>query len=199
MAKKKVFISGSKSISKLTDEMLAALDKIIQDGDTILVNPGVYNDGFKGRELYNLHGVKALVRSVEGPASTILDGEGKRRVVKGTASETQDIWTNHVLRLEGFTICNGYHNGPGGVAWGIVANCVISNNVATRIGAVSTQSRLENCLIVGNVASNLNSEARGLMLDRTETVNCIIVGNTGNTAGGAAGMERRSCRRGCRG
>lgn len=35
--KKKVFISGSKSISKLTDEMLAALDKIIQDGDTILV------------------------------------------------------------------------------------------------------------------------------------------------------------------
>ena len=37
MAKKKVFISGSKSISKLTDEMLAALDKIIQDGDTILV------------------------------------------------------------------------------------------------------------------------------------------------------------------
>ena len=37
MAKKKVFISGSKSISKLTDEMLAALDKIIHDGDTILV------------------------------------------------------------------------------------------------------------------------------------------------------------------
>ena len=35
--KKKVFVSGSKSISKLTDEMLAALDKIIQDGDTILV------------------------------------------------------------------------------------------------------------------------------------------------------------------
>lgn len=35
--KKKVFISGSKSISKLTNKMLAVLDKIIQDGDTILV------------------------------------------------------------------------------------------------------------------------------------------------------------------
>lgn len=35
--KKRVFVSGSKSISKLTDEMLAALDKIIQDGDTILI------------------------------------------------------------------------------------------------------------------------------------------------------------------
>lgn len=35
--KKKIFISGSKSISKLTDEMIAALDKIIQDGDTVLV------------------------------------------------------------------------------------------------------------------------------------------------------------------
>ena len=36
-SKKKIFISGSKSISKLTEEMLSALDKIIQDGDTILV------------------------------------------------------------------------------------------------------------------------------------------------------------------
>jgi len=36
-SKKKVFISGSKSISKLTAEMREILDKIIQDGDTILV------------------------------------------------------------------------------------------------------------------------------------------------------------------
>lgn len=35
--KKRIFISGSKSISKLTDEMFEVLDKIIQDGDTILV------------------------------------------------------------------------------------------------------------------------------------------------------------------
>lgn len=35
--KKKIFISGSKSISKLTEEMYGILDKIIQDGDTILV------------------------------------------------------------------------------------------------------------------------------------------------------------------
>lgn len=35
--KKKVFISGSKSISKLTNKMLEVLDKIMQDGDTILV------------------------------------------------------------------------------------------------------------------------------------------------------------------
>lgn len=35
--KKKIFISGSKSISKLTDKMLAVLDKIMRDGDTILV------------------------------------------------------------------------------------------------------------------------------------------------------------------
>lgn len=36
-SKKKVLISGSKSISKLTEKMLAVLDKIVQDGDTILV------------------------------------------------------------------------------------------------------------------------------------------------------------------
>lgn len=35
--KKKVFISGSKSISKLTEKMFAVLDKIMQNGDTILV------------------------------------------------------------------------------------------------------------------------------------------------------------------
>jgi len=34
---KKIFISGSKSISKLSAEMFEVLDKIIQDGDTILV------------------------------------------------------------------------------------------------------------------------------------------------------------------
>ena len=37
MIKKKIFISGSKSITKLTDEMIAVLDKIMQDGDAILV------------------------------------------------------------------------------------------------------------------------------------------------------------------
>lgn len=36
-SKKKVFISGSKSISKLKAEMCEILDKIIRDGDTILV------------------------------------------------------------------------------------------------------------------------------------------------------------------
>ena len=35
--KKKIFISGSKSISKLTDKMFTVLDKIIQDGNTVLV------------------------------------------------------------------------------------------------------------------------------------------------------------------
>ena len=35
--KKKVFISGSKSISKLSAEMFGILDQIIQDGYTILV------------------------------------------------------------------------------------------------------------------------------------------------------------------
>ena len=35
--KKKIFISGSKSISKLTDKMFAVLDKIIKEGNTILV------------------------------------------------------------------------------------------------------------------------------------------------------------------
>ena len=36
-SKKKIFISGSKSISKLTDKMFAILDKTIQNGNTILV------------------------------------------------------------------------------------------------------------------------------------------------------------------
>ena len=36
-SKKKIFISGSKSISKLTDNMHDILDKIIKEGDTILV------------------------------------------------------------------------------------------------------------------------------------------------------------------
>ena len=36
-SKKKIFISGSKTISKLTDNMIDILDKIIKEGDTVLV------------------------------------------------------------------------------------------------------------------------------------------------------------------
>lgn len=165
----------------------------IIDGDTILVKPGLYAEECNNiGGVYNRHGDNATIRSTEGPRCTVISGNGQRRVLKGTASETQNNWTNHVLKVEGFAICNGFHAGPGGVAWTLLSNCIVSNNVATGSGAVATCSRFKNCLIVNNTANNQNATAKGLILDQSEAVNCTFVGNAGNTTGGAAGMERSS-------
>ncbi len=160
------------------------------DGDTILVAPGVYKETADNTGgVYNRNSRNATVRSTDGPLATIIDGDGARRVVKGTASSTQDEWETHCLLFDGFTLRNGYRDGAAAVAWGKFNNCIISGNVSPGTSGVSNDVRLENCLIVDNVASNLEAKARGLLFVRTEAVNCTIVGNRGTTADGAAGIE----------
>lgn len=163
------------------------------DGDTILVAPGIYKETSNSiGGVYNINGRIATIRSTEGPLATIIDGDGQRRVVKGTATETQDDWTNHVLTLEGFTLQNGKRDSTAGASYANLVDCILSNNVSARTACAAAACHLENCLIVGNVASNVNAEGYGLLLDQAEAINCTIVANTGNPAGKTGGIGRSS-------
>jgi len=163
------------------------------DGDTILVGPGIYKETASSTGgVYNTNGCVATLRSTDGPFATIIDGDRQRRVVKGTATETQNDWTNHALTLEGFTLRNGKRDGTAGVAYANLVNCIISNNVSARTACAAAACHLENCLIVGNVASNVYAEGIGLVLDQAEAFNCTIVANTGNPAGKTGGIGRSS-------
>jgi hypothetical protein len=130
-----------------------------------------------------------LIRSADGPLVTYIDGSGVRRVVKGTASSTQNSWTEHTLLLEGFTIQNGKHSGPGGVAYVKLRNCILSNNIALNMTAVSYAAHMENCLIVGNVASNASHKTDGILFAKTDLINCTVVGNKCLFADGANVMN----------
>ena len=179
-----------------SDKAFKTIQKAVEtctDGDTILVAPGIYKETRDNTgAVYNSNGRTATVRSTDGPLVTIIDADGKRRVVKGTATETQDDWTNHALTLEGFTLRNGNRDGTGGVSYANLVNCIISNNVSARTACAAAACRLENCLIVANVASNVLSEGTGLVLDQTVAINCTIADNSGEDAGKAAGVGRSS-------
>ncbi len=148
------------------------------DGDTILVKPGVYKENSSGDGgLYNLHGIKVTIKSTDGPLHTTIDGERKRRVVKGTAAELEDVWANHSLLLDGFTLQHGFHNLPGAALFCNLRNCIIRDNIAGK-SAIARCVKLENCLIVSNVVNNNEQSMNAVLLDHLEMINSTVSDNT---------------------
>ncbi|MEM7390832.1 MAG: right-handed parallel beta-helix repeat-containing protein [Verrucomicrobiota bacterium] len=89
-------------------------------GDVIVVAPGTY------RLVANIvAGRSLLIKSVAGPASTILDGQGLTRVL---------FMAQPAAVVDGFTIRNGVAEAGGGVYFdrvGTVRNCIIENCTST--------------------------------------------------------------------
>jgi len=96
------------------------------------------------------------LRSVNGPAVTIVDGNGSARGFKITADRAV---------LDGFTITKCKAAGPGGAVWTedcspTVQNCIMSNNTASSFGGGLAAEKggqtkgplVRNCLIVDNTA-----------------------------------------------
>ena len=179
-----------------SDKAFKTIQKAVEscaDGDTILVGPGIYKETADSTGgVYNINGRVATIRSTEGPLATVIDGNGQRRVFKGTATEDQNEWAERCLTLDGFTLRNGKRDGTGGASYARLVNCILSNNVSARAACAAAACHLENCLIVGNVASNVYAEGIGLVLDQAEAFNCTIVANTGNPAGKTGGIGRSS-------
>jgi len=143
-----------------------------QDGDVILVSPGVYP------EQIDFSGKNIVIRSITGPETTILDGQGLHTVVLFVGGEGPSA------RLDGFTVRNGRGvevEYAGGI-WcrnssPTIANCIITGNYgwtamtggpggAGGIGSERGSITVEGCVIESNFAGDGIDGAGGIAFER---------------------------------
>ena len=104
------------------------------DGDVILVSPGTYTatNVDLDSEVINTGGLGVEIRSIEGPESTIIDGQRLRPVVVCTQGETAETI------ISGFTITGGASSWGGGIfcknSSPTFTNCIIADNTAAERG-----------------------------------------------------------------
>ena len=149
-----------------------------EPGDEILVTNGVYSTG--GRVVYSNQATNRVaitkavtVRSVNGPAVTVIEGYQEPGTIFGTNAVRCVYMTNDAL-LAGFTLTNGstrdlvYQDSGGGVR------------------CESTSALISNCVLVGNAAIYVGGGAYlGTLVNCTLSRNSAPYGNTGGYGGGA--------------
>ncbi|MFT5232159.1 MAG: hypothetical protein ACI9UK_001100 [Candidatus Krumholzibacteriia bacterium] len=181
-----------------------------KDGDTILVAAGTYSWTSQGtdnlgvrewgmmlfnREVQNIH-----LRSESGPASTIIDMEGKGRAM-------YLVGYNDGVVIEGFTFTNGnailstYGYGAGGailmhLSSPTLRNCVFSNSRGTQGGGVANvgqnEAVIEDCQFVNNSSQwgggyyGVNSIPRSLIKD------CEFLNNRASATGAGAVIDSQA-------
>jgi predicted outer membrane repeat protein len=156
------------------------------NGDTVLVHDGIYVENI------NFSGKAITVRSANGAAGTIIDGNASGSVVTFNTGEGSGSI------LDGFTIRNGSGDSEG---WGggiycilsspTIINCTINGNTANSGGGIgfnnSSSPIITNCTISGNTAL-IGGGIQSRSSSPTIT-NCTINGNTGTWASGGIGVD----------
>lgn len=175
-----------------------------QNGDLILVNDGVYQEGTlnnpgtypAANRVYVNRAV--TVRSVNGPDATFIVGS------TNASSRVRCVYLIDGASISGFTLTNGaVQYGAGGVesssGSAVISNCTIVGIAGTAVqsgsvynsiirenrsttfsfGVGAYQSRLSGCLIVSNYSSYRGGGAGGSSL-----TNCVVVGNYAGSFGG---------------
>ena len=133
------------------DNIQAAIDAS-SNGDEIVVMPGTYTGS--GSYVVNMNGKQVLLRSQEGPQSTIVSGQNQRNVFFCGNNETVSTI------ISGFTITEGSGSQGGGI------RCLVSS------------PRIENCHIINNYAGQGGGFASlGSGPDLGEIVNCVFKNN----------------------
>lgn len=180
----------------------AAID-VCYPNDIIIVSNGTYDTGWRyapGQPMPPLPtwptrlvvSNTITVRSLNGPAQTIIDGSGSLRCV----------YLNNGATLDGFTLVNGLTvagafvaDGRGAGVFGtskscIVSNCIISGNYAVHAGGGVYGCTLFDSTVENNMSDGSGGGAAGGVLN-----NCLIAGNYsgGGAGGGADGATLNNC------
>jgi len=146
-------------------------------GRLVLVTNGVYQTGVamaSGTNRLALTNTLVL-RSMNGPAATIIDGGGTVRCAY--------LGPNTVI--SGFTMTNGVAESGGG-AWcanlGIVTNCVLTGNSAGNGGGVCGGS-LYDCTLTSNTTALWGAGGGAF---RSKLYDCMLTNNWADLGGGGA-------------
>lgn len=197
---------------------------ISADGDLVLVTNGYYRAGGTTNwpEFSALTNRLAItnaitVRSMNGPGSTFILGAGPL----GDAA-IRAVFMAPGSTLSGFTISNGYtrsvgdyyHERSGGGVWCsdqscVISNCIITLNIAAKVGGGVFQGTLYNCTIRRNDSSDEGGGAWQSALSACTLVdnfsflgggsyysvlfNCTLASNLAFRGGGAEGGELYHC------
>ena len=160
------FASWSTAATNLQNAVDAAAP-----GALVLVNDGIYGTGNRsvdGTTSNRLEVTYPLtIQSVNGPASTAIDGGG---AVRG-------VYLADGAALIGFTVTNGFTSANGGGVFcettsAMVSNCVLIANGAGNNGGGAFQGSLQHCVLTGNYSYN------GCGADSSLLNACTVSGNT---------------------
>jgi hypothetical protein len=177
--------------------------EVVVDGGTVWVTNGVYSNSevfYNG--LTNRLAVKKpiIVRSVNGPALTIIEGKhGTTTTGPFQEDAVRCVYLSQGASLIGFTLQNGgtaqYVTGMNRIGGGavysensncFVSNCVCSNNNAFDGGAVHGGT-FYNCVLISNTGYN------GGAVSGSTLYSCVIKNNQGYAGGGAVQSTLYNC------
>ena len=190
--------NGGLSPETALQTIQAAID-VAETGGNIVVADGVYTSSSEDSPITNWKNSRLHIRSVNGAASTIIDGEGRHRCIAMTARRPTDpptsyayeTWRDYVT-MDGFTFRNGYSRTAGAAVMSVtLKNCIITGSVSGTGGAAYAVN-LENCIVRGNANHNYNRNADSpSAVANGSLVNCTVVANTNLSNVGACTL--RSC------
>ena len=166
-------------------------------GYTVFVAEGVYGDE-PGDEVMGTEGNWSRIVIPDGVTvkatgrceDTIILGRKATEVLSGGGCGTDSarcVYLNASSHIEGFTLTGGYSTQTGsttkdgggfcsqGSSYGIVVNCVVSNNVASGTGGTGFGGRCFGCRFYDNTAVT----AHGKGLRYSNAYNCILKDSNG--------------------
>lgn len=195
------YLSWTSAASNIQDAV-----NVAASGDTVLVSNGVYQTGgtnfsalYQSTNRIVISG--QIVRSVNGPAVTIIKGAWHSPTVACGQAAVRCVWFSSGS-LIGFTLTSGATwgsgEGPndtdrsGGGIWSgattpIVSNCVIVGNSAYAYAGGVYFCSVYNCLIASNSSSYGGGAASANLY------NCTIISNSTAQGGGAYGCNLYNC------